>query len=531
MKAPLHVIVVGEGIAGMTFATQLVDRANGRPVQVRILSKAAVEVSNSYAAQGGVAAVMRPEDSFDQHVQDTLAVGSGRNDPAVVRLVVREGPALIRGLIGMGAHFDADAQGRLDLAREGGHSTARVVHHRDRTGEEIIRVLRDRVRGSSSIQVLEDQRAIDLLMAGEGGGRRCTGVRAMDLRSGDVVDHRASIVMLATGGAGQLYERTTNPLSATGDGVAMAIRAGVPVRDMAFVQFHPTALYSGGRGPTFLISEAVRGAGARLLDADGLQLMRWTHPMGDLAPRNIVARAIHRALQQSGSDHVWLDASPIGTARFAKEFPAIDHRCRALGLVPGRDRIPVAPAAHYLCGGIRTDDRGRTALPGLYAAGECAGSGLHGADRLASNSLLEALVISSRAAGVAIDEPADPSDTGTSLFRANWLTRRPSENLVRSLATLRHAMSANVGIVRDREGMTHALRIISRLERSIVPNWARRRWSKELIDLRDLLAVARGVTTAALNEPVSIGSHYLEDQPVKEWTTVPARSILGPGSP
>ncbi|MBK6754227.1 MAG: L-aspartate oxidase [Flavobacteriales bacterium] len=510
MNAALDVIVVGGGIAGMAFATRLVDRNDQQPVRVRIFSKAAVEASNSFAAQGGVAAVMRLEDSFEQHIRDTMNVGAGRNDPDVVRLVVGEGPAMIRSMIDLGAHFDSDATGRLQLAREGGHSMARVVHHRDRTGEEIVRVLQARVRSSPHIEVIEPQRALDLLVEGEGTDRQCRGIRAMDLRSGDVMDHFASLVVLATGGAGQVYERTTNPIGATGDGVAMAIRADVDLRDMAFVQFHPTALHTTEPGPAFLISEAVRGAGARLSAPDGRPLMKAIHDMGDLAPRNVIARAIHREMQLTGSSHLWLDASPMGVARFAMEFPAIEKRCREMGIVAGRDRIPVVPAAHYMCGGIRTDDSGRTALKGLFALGECASSGLHGADRLASNSLLEALVIPKRAAGIVFTSAPIEKLRSSRPYRENWLSRRTSAIVTRALGSLRHAMSTHVGIIREEGGMLHTLCIIAMLERQIAPIWNRRRWSPELIDLRDLLVVARSITSAALAEPASMGAHYVE---------------------
>lgn len=511
MSDPLDVVVVGGGIAGMTYATQLVDMAGDRQVRVRILSKAIVQVSNSYAAQGGVAAVIRSDDSFEQHVNDTLRVGAGRNDPDVVRLVIGEGPAMIQGLIGLGARFDADGQGRLALAREGGHSTARVVHHRDSTGAEIVRVLQRRVMTTPGITVVEDHRAIDLLVDDEAGERRCVGVRTMGLRNGELVDRSAGCIVLATGGAGQVYQHTTNPSGATGDGVAMAVRAGVPLRDMAFVQFHPTALYSGIPGPSFLISEAVRGAGAKLLRTDGGALMRGVHPMGDLAPRNVVARAIHLEMGRSGSPHVWLDASPIGVVRFAHEFPAIDAECRKRGIVPGHDLIPVMPAAHYMCGGVRTNDRGRTTLPGLYALGECASSGLHGADRLASNSLLEALVIPKRAAQDTLIGSLNRPFQDDVVRSTDNLSSRVNDALLRGIVALKHVMSTHVGIVRDREGMNHALHLIAREERMIAQLWTRKRWSRELIDLRDMLAVARSITETALAEPLSIGGHYRSD--------------------
>lgn len=514
MSTPLDVIVVGGGIAGMTYATQLADRAGERSVRIRILSKAAVQVSNSYHAQGGVAAVMRREDSFMDHVRDTLVVGGGRNDADVVRIVVQQGPALIRGLIGLGAHFDREPGGALQLAREGGHSTARVVHHRDRTGEEIVRVLQQRVKGTPTITVVPDQRAIDLVMEGDGSERRCIGVRAVDLCTGDLTDHFAHAVVLATGGAGRLYEHTTNPPGATGDGIAMGIRAGARTRDMAFVQFHPTALYTGKRGTVNLISEAVRGAGARLLGADKQPLMAGVHPMGDLAPRHVVARAIHREMVRAGVDHVWLDVSPIGIHRFTHEFPGIARHCRDAGLLPGRDLLPVMPVAHYMCGGLRTDDCGRTSIAGLYALGECAGSGLHGADRLASNSLLEALVIPERAAGATLEaSTVDPVRSSCTVMHSR-LAKRPVEIVDRAMGALTHGMTTHAGIVRNAKGLESVLRVISCIERQLQPIWHRRRWSPGLMDLRDLLVVARSLTEAAMREPVSVGAHYMEEVPV-----------------
>lgn len=512
MNRPLDILVVGGGIAGMSFATQLVDQVRGRSLRIRMLSKAPVQVSNSHAAQGGVAAVLHAKDSFEGHVADTLSVGAGRNDPAVVERVVREGPALIRGLIALGARFDADAGGRLQLAREGGHSTARVVHHRDSTGAEIVRVLQELVVRSPAIDRWEGWRAVDLLVDGRNGNRRCIGVRALDDNTGTMYDLYADVVVLATGGAGQVYPHTTNPAEATGDGIAMAARAGVPLRDMAFVQFHPTALYTGKPGQAFLVSEAVRGAGARLLTYDGQPLMDGVHPMGDLAPRNVVARAIHAEIQRSGRPHVWLDAAPIGMARFALEFPAIDRRCNERDIVPGRDLIPVVPAAHYLCGGIATDDRGRTTLPGLWALGECAGSGMHGADRLASNSLLEALVIPKRAAAVVAVVPGSDRPPVDPCPVQQHVASRAPQGVHRALQELRHMMSAHVGIVRDREGLSVALRTIAHGERVIAPVMSRKRWSRDLFILRDLLGVARAISEAALDEPCSMGAHHIQEQ-------------------
>lgn len=506
-----QVVVVGGGIAGMAFAERLAELA-GPDVRVLLLTKAPVQASNSYLAQGGVAAVVLPEDSVEEHVQDTLTVGAGRCDERVVRLIVEEGPASIARLVGAGARFDADAQGRLQLAREGGHSQARVVHHRDTTGAEIVRVLHQRVAGNPRIRVVEHLRAVDLLVEGEGAMRRCTGLRTMDTATGATGTIPAAAVVLATGGLGRLFRHTTNPAAATGDGIAMALRAGVDLRDMAFVQFHPTALYDPANGSTFLISEAVRGAGARLLHADGKPLMEGLHPKGDLAPRNVVARAIHRAIQRSGHPHVWLDTAPIGVEAFSRLFPNIANTCGQRGLVAGRDLLPVMPAAHYACGGIRTDDQGATSLAGLYALGECASSGLHGADRLASNSLLEALVMPRRAAEalavMPLTMPAVPHPGPAP--RAYDLVARPVR-VQRLTDELKQLMTAHVGIVRTIADLRHAGTWLAAVEHECAaalaeagPPWA---WAQ----LRDMAQVARAIADSAAQQDRNLGGHWCED--------------------
>jgi L-aspartate oxidase len=506
----LEIIVVGGGIAGMAYAARLMEAAPGR-ARIRVLSKSTVKGSSSYAAQGGIAAAIGPDDSFEQHVEDTLRVGAGRNDRVVVEQVVRAGPGIIKELRDWGARFAVDAEDRPKLSREGGHGVARVVHHSDRTGAEVVRVLRERLRMRDGIEIIEDQRVLDLILADGPGGPHCTGVHAIDLRTGDLVAHRADAVVLATGGVGQVFEHTTNPAEATGDGIAMAVRAGVPLRDMAFVQFHPTALFTSSQGQVPLISEAVRGAGARLMRHDRIPLMQGIHPAGDLAPRNVVARTVHAEMRRSGMPYALLDASPIGGVRFAQAFPAITRDCLKAGYRPGLDPLPVMPAAHYLCGGIRTDDHGRTAMPGLFALGECAGTGLHGADRLASNSLLEALVMPKLAAEASLALTHRP-DSGTTLVEVSGkLTRCEPATAIRALAAVRHALSTHVGIVRHHAGLESALRLIARSERSVPAMWSRKRWSMALIDLRDMAAVARALTESALAESVSVGTHYLEE--------------------
>jgi len=507
MNTPLDVIVVGGGIAGMACAVELVDQAGDRPVRVRILAKEPVQGSNSFAAQGGMAAVMHPADSTARHVRDTLTVGEGRNDPAVVRRVVREGPAMVRALLALGAEFDRDAGGGIALAREGGHTMARVVHHQDRTGAEIVRVLQRRTRSLPQVTVIDAQ-ATDLLVR----DGQCIGVRARDMRQGRSTDLFAHAVVLATGGIGQVFLHTTNPPGATGDGIAMAVRAGVPQKDMAFVQFHPTALYTGTTGTAFLISEAVRGAGAVLLRPDGRPLMAGVHPQGDLAPRNVVARTIARVMTSTRAPHVWLDTSAMGAARFRREFPTIAARCRELGIMPGRDRIPVMPAAHYLCGGIRTDGTGRTALKGLYALGECACSGLHGADRLASNSLLEALVIPRHAARRMLRAHPRWTPAPDAAVHEDPPTesrRTPAIDPHALIDDLRRTMTRHVGILRTQHGLHQALRRIERTNALVTQAWSRGERADELLVLRHMVAVARGIVLAALTEPHSIGTHWV----------------------
>lgn len=506
MDTRLEVIVVGGGIAGMACAVQLVEQAGPRPLRIRIIAKESVSGSNSFAAQGGMAAVWHPADSTASHVRDTLTVGEGRNDPAVVRRVVREGPAVVRTLLGMGAAFDTNEAGQLVLAREGGHTMARVVHHLDRTGAEIVRVLQRKVHALPAISVL-DERAVDLIV--EHG--RCVGVRTLAPGTDRFTDRHAHVVVLATGGVGQVYQHTTNPPGATGDGIAMAIRANVPLRDMAFVQFHPTALYTGETGTAFLISEAVRGAGATLLRPDGRPLMAGIHPQGDLAPRNVVARTIARVMARTRAPHVWLDTAPIGVRHFAREFPAITARCREQGIRAGRDRIPVMPAAHYLCGGIRTDGAGRTSLKGLYALGECAGSGLHGADRLASNSLLEALVIPRHAAKCMLRDfpkhtpPPDHTNTGAS---ATAPTSRATAAMPNSDA-LRRTMTMHGGILRTTHGLHLALSRMDRANTTVEQAWQRGDHGEDVLVQRNLVATSRAILHAALAEPLSIGTHWI----------------------
>lgn len=387
------VLVIGSGIAGLSFAIRAAE--HGR---VALITKKQRAASNTNYAQGGIAAVMDEHDSIALHARDTFVAGAGLCHTRTVFDVVRDGPARVRELIDWGVGFTRD-RGDLSLGREGGHSKGRILHASDLTGREIERALLAAVESHERIAMFEDHVAVDLCVAVDGstGQRRCTGVVVFDHRVGEVIRFESRFVLLATGGLAQAYQHTTNPDIATGDGVAMAYRAGAEVANLEFVQFHPTALHPADER-AFLISEAVRGEGAVLRLRSGRALMDGVHPMGSLAPRDVVARAIDLALKQTGDAHVLLDLSPIPRDRIEARFPGILAECARRGIDIREDAIPVVPAAHYACGGVRTDARGRTSLAGLFAVGEVACTGMHGANRLASNSLLEAVVFSHRAA-------------------------------------------------------------------------------------------------------------------------------------
>ncbi|HKK93298.1 MAG TPA: L-aspartate oxidase, partial [Longimicrobiales bacterium] len=383
LEIEVDVVVVGSGIAGLTFALRAAESAS-----VLLVTKKNRAASNTNYARGGIAAVMSDADDPGLHVGDTLVAGAGLCHRRVVELVVREGPERVRDLMAWGARFDRDPDARLSLGREGGHSHRRIVHAGDRTGRAIESALLEASERSERLQIVEDLIAVDLRTSAVGGRRACTGLVGLD-PTGRRVEIEAGVTFLATGGFGQAYRHTTNPGIATGDGVAMAYRAGAEVMNLEFVQFHPTALHPTD-DPAFLISEAVRGEGAQLRTLGGAPVMEGRHPLGSLAPRDHVARGIHQVLRETGDEHVLLDCSTIDSDAFARRFPAAIEQCRERGIDPFVDGIPVVPAAHYACGGIRTDVDGRSSLPGLYAAGEVACTGLHGANRLASNSLLEA---------------------------------------------------------------------------------------------------------------------------------------------
>ncbi|HEX5060691.1 MAG TPA: L-aspartate oxidase, partial [Kofleriaceae bacterium] len=446
MAEPLETdyLVIGSGIAGFNFA--LLAAEHGRVV---VCTKKRPNDTNTNWAQGGVAAVLAPDDSFEQHVSDTLNAGDGLCDRKIVELCVNEGPAQVKRLLDIGVRLARDSAGQLDLGREGAHTHHRVVHYEDVTGREIQRALIAAVQSHPNITVLDSHIAIDLLsMAKYGGDPACFGAYVLDSRSGEVKTICARATVLATGGTGKVYIYTSNPDVATGDGVAMAYRIGAACGDLEFVQFHPTVLYHPMAG-SFLISEALRGEGGVLKLANGETFMEKYHPMKSLASRDVVARAIDNELKKSGADAVYLDMTHLDPGFVRGRFPNIYERCLSLGIDITKQPIPVVPAAHYMCGGVKTDENGATTIRGLYAIGECAFTGLHGANRLASNSLLEGMVFSTRAASAVRDAPRiRPSQV------APWSSGNATDSndaIVVSLnwEEIRRFMWSYVGIVRS----------------------------------------------------------------------------------
>jgi len=389
MTMQTHYLIIGSGVAGLTLAIKLAERFPER--KITIVTKAGESESNTRYAQGGIAIVTDGSaDSYEKHIQDTLDCGDGLCNEAVVRMVVREGPQRLKELLDWGARFDRDAKGQFDLGREGGHSANRVVHHKDQTGAEIERAILRQVHRLANVQLLDHHFAIDLFS----GQNQCFGAMVLDTKTQNIALIQSAFTILATGGIGQAYGHTTNPAIATGDGIAMAYRAGAQISDMEFIQFHPTAFYNGQDGAAFLISEAVRGFGAQLRTKDGRYFMLDYDPRGALASRDVVSQAIHTELGKSDDACVFLDCTELDTKAFCRHFPMIYQYCLDHGVDIAKDWIPVLPAQHYLCGGIAVDVCGRTSVVNLLACGECSYTGLHGANRLASNSLLEALVYS-----------------------------------------------------------------------------------------------------------------------------------------
>jgi len=493
------VCVVGSGIAGLTTALHLRDAG----LHVTVVTKVTIDEGSTRWAQGGIAAALDPADSPEQHARDTTRAGVGLCDPAAVEVLVREGPERVRGLIRFGAEFDRNPDGSLMLTREGGHLVNRVAHAGgDATGAEIQRALQVAVRRDPWIRLIEHALVVDLLRAGDG---RVCGVTLHVLGEGTpdgVGAVQARAVVLATGGMGQIYRTTTNPAVSTGDGVALALRAGATVTDLEFVQFHPTALFlPGGSGQQPLVSEALRGEGAHLVDEAGKRFMIGQHELAELAPRDVVCKAIMRLMAEDGLDHVWLDARHLGAETLEARFPTILASCRVAGVDPVTDPIPVVPAAHYASGGVRTDLNGRTTVPGLYACGEVACTGVHGANRLASNSLLEGLVFAYR---IAADIRSRPSD----LADPDPLDGEPGDVLPERIRDrLREAMTRGAGVLRSARSLRE---VAAELESLAVPGGTPETGTWETVNL---FTVATALVAAGDTREETRGSHWREDFP------------------
>jgi L-aspartate oxidase len=466
--------------------------------------------SNTTYAQGGIAAVVdQGRDSFAQHVQDTLASGAGLSDLAVVELVVREGPEVVEELVQLGARFTREATGRLSVEREGGHSQPRVVHAADSTGREVSRALLEAV-ARGRLKIYERHLALELLVEG-----RCWGAQVLELATGQVHRFAAPVTLLATGGAGQAYLHTTNPAVTCGDGVAMAYRAGATVGNLEFMQFHPTMFYQPG-GPSFLISEALRGYGGVLVDRQGRPFAEKYHPRGSLATRDIVARAIVSELRETGDECVFLDVRGKDPAETRRRFPGISEHCAHRGIDITADLIPVMPAAHYLCGGIKTDPWAQTGIPGLYAAGEVALTGLHGANRLASNSLLEALVFSRRAWQHAREQSLPALPASLPPGQATEGDAPDLELVARHRLQLRRCLWEEVGIVRTTAGLERACQTLDGLAEQSEALHQRHGVEPALVELRNLATIAQLIAHGARQRQESRGAHYNTDFPQRD---------------
>ena len=509
-------LVIGGGIAGLMFALEA--SAAG---SVTVLTKAASGEANTAYAQGGIASVWSVDDSFESHVEDTLRAGAGLCNRRAVEAIVRDGPEAVRELIALGTRFTRVEEGgedEYDLGREGGHSHRRVLHAQDLTGREIMRALGEAAAARRNIRVLENKVAVNLLLENDSraDGARCWGAYVLDRASGAVDRFVARATLLATGGAGKVYLYTTNPDIASGDGVAIGYRAGVPVANMEFIQFHPTCLYHPA-AKSFLISEALRGEGAILRLPDGTPFMKSYHPDAELAPRDIVARAIDSEMKRHGLDYVLLDISHRPADFVRRRFPNILNRCLNFGYDLTRAPIPVVPAAHYMCGGLMTDLEGRTALAQLYAAGETAMTGLHGANRLASNSLLEAAVMGRRAAAAARTDIMSGGERRAPAF-AGWDPGREMQSDERVLITqswdeIRRLMWNYVGIVRSDLRLARAMRRLRLIKHEVNGYYWEHLIDSDLIELRNLVEVAELVVRSAMARKESRGLHYTIDYP------------------
>jgi len=514
-------LVIGSGVAGLSFALKVAEYGS-----VCVVCKSKLSETNTSYAQGGIAAVISQSDNFDKHINDTVNAGDDFCNKDVVRMVVSEAPRQIRELINWGTNFDKNNKGIYDLAKEGGHSENRILHHKDNTGFEIQRALTSQIKKHPQIKVLENHFAVDLitqhhlgeLVKKENTNIECYGTYVLDLKTNKVITILAKATLIATGGSGNLYQTTTNPIIATGDGVAMVHRAKGIIENMEFVQFHPTSLYNQGERPSFLITEALRGFGAILKTLDGTEFMHKYDPRGSLAPRDIVARAIDNEMKIRGDDFVYLDCTHLDKTELKNHFPNISAKCQTLGIDIARDMIPVVPAAHYQCGGIKVDMNGLSKIHNLYAAGEVSSTGLHGANRLASNSLSEAVVFADRAAkhavlaiqNIQIKEGIPEWDIeGTS---------HPEEMILitQNYKEMQMIMTNYVGIVRSNLRLERAMCRLQIIYQETEALYKKSTLSQKLCELRNLINVGYLVIKMAQNRKESRGLHYNIDYPPKK---------------
>ena len=528
-EMPVHdVLVIGSGAAGLTTALQLAPT-----VRVALLSKGKLTDSSTLYAQGGIAAVLDATDSLESHVADTLVAGAGLCDPGVVRFVVENAKPAITRLIDYGVSFTKDdaSPDEYHLTREGGHSHRRIIHAADATGRAVETTLEERARTAANIDVYEHCLVVDLIREKQADGTlgRCIGAYALDRTSGTISVFRAKAVVIASGGAGRVYLYSTNPDGCTGDGIAMAWRAGCRVANLEFMQFHPTCLYHPD-AKNFLISEAVRGEGGRLLLPNGERFMPRFDERGELAPRDIVARAIDHEMKRLGIDCVHLDISHQPAAFIEEHFPTILATCLKFGIDMRKQPIPVVPATHYTCGGVMTDRSGRTDVPGLYAVGEAAFTGLHGANRMASNSLLECLVYGAAAAeDIERRLPTLPEPPAVPGWDESWVTNSDEEVIVsHNWDELRRFMWDYVGIVRTTKRLERAQHRIEMLLSEIDDYYGSFRVTGDLLELRNLAMVAKLIIRSALSRRESRGLHYSLDFPYEDPVSLPQNTVLVP---
>lgn len=511
-------LVIGSGIAGLSYALKVADRG-----KVCIVTKAKADETATKYAQGGIAAVMYTPDTYEKHIVDTLIAGDDLCNPEIVRIAITESTERVRELVEWGVEFDKKKSGQYDLHKEGGHSEFRVLHYKDQTGAEIERALLDKVKHHPNIEILENHFTIDIITQhhlGQDVNRRtpdltCYGAYVLDPETRVILTVLSRITLLATGGAGMVYSNTTNPEIATGDGIAMVHRAKGVVENMEFIQFHPTTLYNPDEKPSFLITEAMRGFGAILKTRDGKEFMHKYDPRGSLAPRDIVARAIDNEMKITGDDNVCLDCTHLDENELIKHFPTIYAKCLSIGINMTREMIPVVPGAHYICGGIKVDAFARSSIRNLYATGECASTGLHGANRLASNSLLESAVFSHRAAHDALEK------IGNISFREDvpdWNAEGMILNeemvlITQSLKEVQSIMTSYVGIVRSDLRLQRAKERLAIIYRETEDLYNKSILTVALCELRNIISVGYLIIKMAMARKESRGLHYSIDYP------------------